>query len=605
MNINSLIPSTLNHAVVPEGYTVSEDGVFEGNVLLSATPVIPLARARNFASDRWMTMIGHRNLDGTWKVHQIPFADLSRPTEALRELADGGLLIGPGQYNAFSAFLTHCSADPTLPAVRLVQRLGLFSIPSDGGDEILSFMLPSGCMTPASVSAGDETEPVLFRPRMLVPAYQAFAPSGTLDAWKSHIESLKGSTALVLGAVAGLAAPFLNLAGIDNFGINFYGDSSTGKTLALQGFASVWGRASDPQYCGGRPTAIERWNATANGLEVMAAVYDGMGMAIDELGANTDAGVSVYNLFSGRGKLRMTETGSARGQNTWSLLIASSGEVAMAERIQEIEMRKAKTGELIRLLDIAVGALPPRDNLTSDERRRRAEALKPALGECYGVAGPAFARAVLDASVTVSALREAFATQNDEYHAAIMTHVQEKGFTLTPATRRALRRFAFLLTVGFWAIEADVLPLNDAELSTAIEDVVEAWLAEMPRESEEETVLDRVRDYVRRNRAQIVNVDAPIGQPLRNNVGWKGIVYRGLLLLTEASLREACGDLAVSRAAKLLRAQKILKTETPDKLTYRVTISSLGINRGRFYALDHQRVVGGGEVAEPEAVPSI
>ncbi|CDK97228.1 protein of unknown function [Magnetospirillum gryphiswaldense MSR-1 v2] len=596
--MHNLIPTDITQAITPAGFTVACDGVYYDKSRITATPTIALARGRDFASESWTLLVAHLNPDGIWKTHQIPFISWLNQREYVSQLANGGLIIAPGSQGIFASYLVQCAALDDLPIVRIMDRLGLFSHPGANGEERLGFLLPGITLYP-NASEAEQVGPILFQPKITTPAHKAYEQAGTLEEWKAHIAGMKGNTGLVLACVASLGAPFLNAAGIDNFGLNLYGPSSTGKTLALQGFASVWGCGSDPQYGAGRAGLIERWNSTANGMEAMMAAYNGMGMAIDELGSNVEAAISIYNCVGGQGKFRMTETGEARKQHKWSTLVLSSGEIGMAERIQEVEQRTAKTGELIRMLDVPVGELPIRDNLSADERRTHAEALKQNLGKCYGSAGPAFAQEMLTAFQTKKTLEQHFADDVKHYHELLLADLAEKGFTLTPATKRALRRFGFLCGVGLTAIALDILPLTNDEFVMALTDTVEAWLTNMPRESDEETVLEGLRDFVLRYRSQIISTDAPAGQPRRANMPRRGLLHRGLLLLDEVGMREACGNTPINQAAKVIRSHGMLRTEARDKLTYRVTIASMNITKGRFYAIDYGRLMGANQ-AETE-----
>lgn len=68
----------------------------------------------------------------------------------------------------------------------------------------------------------------------------------------------------MLSLSAAFTAPLLKLAKLQEVGgagLHLMGDSSRGKTTALQVAASVWGA----------PTFMRTWRATTNGLEAIAA----------------------------------------------------------------------------------------------------------------------------------------------------------------------------------------------------------------------------------------------------------------------------------------------------------------------------------------------
>ena len=91
----------------------------------------------------------------------------------------------------------------------------------------------------------------------------------------------------------------LHLAGQEGGGVNFFGQSSRGKTTLLQIAASVWGRGASPGY-------VRAWRATANGLEGAAASANDTALVLDELGQveAREAAAALYSLSNGGGKVR-------------------------------------------------------------------------------------------------------------------------------------------------------------------------------------------------------------------------------------------------------------------------------------------------------------
>ena len=116
-------------------------------------------------------------------------------------------------------------------------------------------------------------------------------------------------------------------AGLDSGGFHWRGDSSCGKTTALRVAASVYGG----------PAYLQRWRATDNALEAVAAQHcDGL-LILDEL-AQVDprtAGECAYMLANETGKSRSTRTGQTRQRLTWRLLFLSAGEIGLAAHMAE------------------------------------------------------------------------------------------------------------------------------------------------------------------------------------------------------------------------------------------------------------------------------
>ena len=144
--------------------------------------------------------------------------------------------------------------------------------------------------------------------------HEEHTKAGTLDGWQEGI-SLKasGNPLLLIALSAGFAGPMLARCNAEGGGIHFVGDSSTGKTTAIEASCSIWG---GPNY-------RRSWRATANGMEGAAALFNDCLLALDEISEcdPKEVGAIVYALGNGRGKQRASRTGSARGVVRWRCFV--------------------------------------------------------------------------------------------------------------------------------------------------------------------------------------------------------------------------------------------------------------------------------------------
>ncbi|HOJ23186.1 MAG TPA: DUF927 domain-containing protein, partial [Armatimonadota bacterium] len=98
---------------------------------------------------------------------------------------------------------------------------------------------------------------------------QSLEPLLATPAARGALVSGKMLAAVLLG----LASMLLEFSGIESGGINLKGSSSTGKTTALAAAASLFGG----------PSYVNRWRATSNGLESLAALHNDTLLILDEL----------------------------------------------------------------------------------------------------------------------------------------------------------------------------------------------------------------------------------------------------------------------------------------------------------------------------------
>ena len=91
-----------------------------------------------------------------------------------------------------------------------------------------------------------------------------------------------------------------------------------------------------------------------NGLEGAAAQSTDTVMVLDELGMvdARDAAQAFYGLANGAGKQRAGRDGSPREPKSWRVLFLSSGELPVDAKLSETPGRKARAGQLVRLLDV-------------------------------------------------------------------------------------------------------------------------------------------------------------------------------------------------------------------------------------------------------------
>jgi putative DNA primase/helicase len=116
--------------------------------------------------------------------------------------------------------------------------------------------------------------------------------SGTLAGWRTEIAARSvGNPILVLALSASFAGPLLDRCKAESGGLHLVGDSSTGKTTAIDAACSSWGG----------PNFRRSWRATANGMEGAAALFNDGLLALDEISEcdPREVGAIVYSLGNG------------------------------------------------------------------------------------------------------------------------------------------------------------------------------------------------------------------------------------------------------------------------------------------------------------------
>jgi putative DNA primase/helicase len=193
---------------------------------------------------------------------------------------------------------------------------------------------------------GDNDERIVFQTESAME--NTFRSRGTAEAWRDRVSALcAGNSRLVFAVACAFAGPLLRPIGMESGGFHFRGDSSSGKTTALRVAASVYGG----------PSYLQRWRATSNALEGIAAQSSDCLLILDEL-AQVDpktAGECAYMLANEQSKARATRSGTPRPRTAWRLLFLSAGELGLTEHMAE-GMKRTHTGQEVRMADIPADA---------------------------------------------------------------------------------------------------------------------------------------------------------------------------------------------------------------------------------------------------------
>ncbi|WP_250470227.1 MULTISPECIES: DUF927 domain-containing protein, partial [unclassified Caballeronia] len=329
-------PDTANlpdKGCVPRGFTVSKEGVFykddDGMPHWICSPLHVRALVRDRASENWGRLLEWKDADDHPHVWAMPMEMLRSDGADMRgELARLGLDIAPS-FRARNKLTEYVTTAKPKARGRCVTRTGWHNG---------AFVFPDRTI-------GESDERVIFQSEVVMRTY---SQAGTLEDWKRDVAAYcSGNSRMLVAVSTAFAGMMLAYSGQESGGLNIVGDSSTGKTTALRAACSVYG---GPDY-------MQRWRATSNGLEGLAALHNDTLLVLDEL-AQVDpreAGEIAYMLANGTGKARAGRTGSARARQSWRLLFLSAGEIGLAQHMQA-GGKKAKAGQEVRLVEIPADA---------------------------------------------------------------------------------------------------------------------------------------------------------------------------------------------------------------------------------------------------------
>jgi putative DNA primase/helicase len=311
--------------------------------------------------------------------------------------------------------------------------------------------------------------------------FNPYTKAGKFEDWQSCVAApAKGNPNLIVALCGSFAGPLFKLFGVPGGGLHWFGPTTIGKTTALEVAQSTWGS----------PNFRRTWEATAVGLQAMAALHTDTLMVMDEIHM-VDPKVldpMIYALINGYGKSRGNIHASSRPAARWRVLVLSSGEVSSETQLA-IGGFTVRTGQTIRILDIPVEGKFGAFDLLHGARNgaKFADTLKDNAAQHYGHAGPLFVSALIRAN------KEGLNLQDD------LAGIQ-KGFQpVNEPQRRVSRIFAILALAGELAVRWELLPWEQGEATQACTLLFNRWQKYVPvNAAPERKILGIIADVIAR-----------------------------------------------------------------------------------------------------------
>lgn len=504
-----------------------------------------LADTRDGSGQQWGRLLRVTDRDGVAHEWAMPMAMLSGDGATYREtLLALGLTLAAG---AKSKTRLHDYIAQTSPAARLrcVPRIGWHG---------RRYVLPDRTFGTGGEAVRLQTES---------PLDHAFAPAGDLAGWQAEIgRYCVGNSRLAFAASAALAAPLLPFVSQEGGGFHLRGASSVGKTTALRIAGGMWGGGGDKPY-------IRTWRATSNGLEGTAQAHNHALLCLDELGQvdSREAGSVAYMLANGEGKSRARKDGMARPPARWQLLLLSTGELSLGDKLAE-GGRRVQAGQETRLVDI------PAD----------AGAGLGLFEDLHGMDGPAALANHLQLASSrhcgtpIRAFLAKIAADPDAVAQQVGAAVDRFVAATCPANadgqvRRVCQRFGVIAAAGELGTVMRVLPWPDGEAIRAAERCFWDWLEArggiIPAEDQE--ALARTRDFLARHgESRFSRMGAADNErPTYNRAGFRNPADDGVEFLIFQSVfkEEIAAGLDPRIVARVLRDRGFLLPDSAGKST--------------------------------------
>lgn len=492
-----------------------------------------IAMIRDSHSEQWGKILQWKDIDVRRHEWVMPMALLQMDgAEVRRELAAGGLEIA-SQVRLRAALMSYLSLSKTSARALGVDKTGWHQVA--GG---FVFVLPDQTI-------GESIEVVRLQTATLSRAYTL---AGTFDGWRTEVAALcVGNSRCILSLCTGFASMLLVFTGLESGGINLMGPSSTGKSTGLAAAASIFG---GPNY-------INRWRATTNGLESLAAMHNDTLLILDEMGQVDPkvVGEIAYMLANGQGKQRSARTGAAKMRQNWRLLFLSSGELGLAQHMAD-GGKKAKAGQEVRLVDVVADAgkdLGLFDTLHGHSAGAElSKSIQAGAARHHGHAAVAFATAL---TASAAGLADQIMQEMRLFVEACLPEGKVEG-----QVHRVCERFALISVAGELATLNGITGWLPGEATHAIKRCFSEWLSARggAENSEPAAMIEAVRSFISRHEeSRFADLNIEFNTPYRvtsNRAGWRRKVDGGYEYLIDPSVfkSEVCAGFDVTAVCKVL-----------------------------------------------------
>ena len=272
--------------------------------------------------------------EGEWN-RRVVNREAIASARTIVDLAAFGLPVTSNNAKSFVQYLSDFETAniDVLPRIRVAKQLGFHEFGDERGflwgNQLIT---ADGSVTVEqfgdSLSKDDIKNRVIFRgaDEGDDQIAEGFRQRGTYEGWLKSIGCLRPHSKARLAIYASLSSVMLEVFGSPNFGVDYAGETTRGKTTALRVAASCFGNPDERDNK--LPAAISTWGGTPVWRERAPVVLNNLPFILDDTkhaSSPNDVANTVYMVTQGRGRGRGTVKGTAK-TDSFSTVLISSGE---------------------------------------------------------------------------------------------------------------------------------------------------------------------------------------------------------------------------------------------------------------------------------------
>jgi hypothetical protein len=343
--------------------------------------------------------------------------------------------------------------------------------------------------------------------------------TGDYKTWKESAQMFNdpGYELHAFTMLCGFASPLMQFTNVNGVAVSLYNtDSGVGKSGALYGALSAWGR----------PKPMSVYAGTPNGMIMRMVTSKNLPFGLDEQGNLDPKFVSslIYNISSGKSKVRMMSSTNQEREQAFETFLISILTTNKPMRGLLYEHRADATAENLRLLELTMTKPSVKGYELTQERGL---VMFDRFHEHNGFAGPDFIQKIMGYGVDnlQRDIRAKFLQVGDRY-------------SINPEYRFLTNLIAVTSKTSEYLDKYDIVHFDTDRIFDVVGQEIEAIITGK-RTEDENNYTDIIGDFISRNiQSCLVIREGKVTMEPRNSLFVRAEVDTGMIYISSSAMKE-------------------------------------------------------------------
>lgn len=292
-------------------HTFNKD--YTNEVVVCYHPILPIERLQNLETGEEQLRIAFKR-NRVWKEILVP-KDIISSANKIVSLSKLGVAVTSENAKLLVKYLSDVENmnDDDIPVQKSTGKLGWI------GDGFVPY----------------DSEVIFDGDMQFRDVFNSIKPHGNKHEWMEYIKKLRktGRIEINFALAVSFASTLVGKLGALPFIVDLWGESGSGKTVAMMMAASVWADPREHRFIGDFESSDVQLEVRADMLNHLPMMLDDTSKISSRVRDNFEG--LVYNLCSGKGKSRSNKDLGIRRENRWQNCIMTNGEHPLTSYVQQ------------------------------------------------------------------------------------------------------------------------------------------------------------------------------------------------------------------------------------------------------------------------------